>query len=83
MSYRQPIFQAGAVYRVLKSLTSTNCAFLHGEELVFTKDYYSVYDSCFVYAFKNAAHGEEKEWWLPHDDDPNQWHALFEPVTCA
>jgi len=78
MSYHKPIFIADRFYRVKQTFKSGSSNFRLDEVLVFVKDYYSIYDSSFVYEFRDTATAETKYWWLPHDDSSSLWEDFFE-----
>jgi hypothetical protein len=78
MSYNKPIFIVDKFYRVKQTFKSGSSNFQLDEVLVFVKDYYSIYDSSFVYEFRDTTAGETKYWWLRHDDSSSRWEDFFE-----
>jgi hypothetical protein len=81
MSYQRVIFVPGERYRAKQTFTSGNSQFISGEVLAFERDFYSRYDSSFVYEFRSENDGTNKTWWL-HDQKPvDIWREYFEPAT--
>jgi len=77
---RLPIFNIDTHYRVKKSFMSWQSTFIAGEVLDFVRDYYSRYDSSFVFQFKSRSDGQEKFWHLHEDDPKDTWKQYFEPI---
>lgn len=77
MNWQKKIFTVGTRYRVKQSFVSGLSTFSADEILIFERDKYSPYDSCFVYEF-NTEFKEEKAWWLHEDKPTESWQQYFE-----
>ncbi|WP_139340843.1 hypothetical protein, partial [Klebsiella aerogenes] len=75
-SWRKSPFESGNKYRVLHDFKALRDNFKVDEVLVYTKDVYSIYDSCTGYLFSDA-NGATRVWDVYDDDDLDRWAEHF------
>jgi hypothetical protein len=81
MPMKRRLFKAGSRHCVKRNFMSRASAFIANELLIFTSDGYSHYDNCFVYEFHSQTAGQNKIWWLHHNEPAESWQELFEPLV--
>lgn len=78
-TWRNSPFSAGIKYRVLKDFDAHRDKFKLGEMLIYSKDAYSIYDSCTGYIFQSVDNSEMMRVWDVYDDENlDLWRELFQ-----